>query len=70
MKLSCRPPPVYCSRFLHNRDSFAVVDHRGRRPRALTSVALEEQARGFFTQQHGDNVVYEFFRVRAEQANK
>src|SRR5215470_5316796 len=32
-----------------------------------TSVALAEKARGFFTQQHGDNVVYEFFRVREDK---
>ncbi|MBR0775249.1 DUF839 domain-containing protein [Bradyrhizobium diazoefficiens] len=32
-----------------------------------TSEALEEHARGFFTQQHGDNVVFEFFRVRDER---
>jgi len=28
-----------------------------------TDDALDEKVRGFFTQQHGDNVVYEFFRV-------
>ena len=32
-----------------------------------TDDALEEKARGFFTQQHGDNVVYEFFRVGHER---
>jgi hypothetical protein len=32
-----------------------------------TDDALEEKARGFFTQQHGDNVVYEFFRVGYEK---
>ena len=32
-----------------------------------TDDALEEKARGFFTQQHGDNVVYEFFRVGDER---
>jgi hypothetical protein len=29
-----------------------------------TRDALEEDARGFFTQQHGDNNVFEFFRIR------
>jgi hypothetical protein len=32
-----------------------------------TDDALEETARGFFTQQHGDNVVYEFVRSRKKQ---
>jgi hypothetical protein len=32
-----------------------------------TDDALEEKARGFFTQQHGDNVVYEFYRVGDER---
>src|SRR5215831_4838496 len=32
-----------------------------------TDDALEEKVRGFFTQQHGDNVVYEFFRVGDEK---
>ena len=32
-----------------------------------TDDALEGKARGFFTQQHGDNVVYEFFHVRDEK---
>src|SRR5215510_3314092 len=32
-----------------------------------TTDALEENARGFFTQQHGDNTVYEFVRSRKRE---
>ena len=32
-----------------------------------TDDALEDKARGFFTQQHGDNTVYEFVRSRKQE---
>jgi hypothetical protein len=52
-----------------NEPTGVVVSNGGTKPSDLlgTSAALAGQPRGFFTQQHGDNVVYEFFRIAGQK---
>jgi secreted PhoX family phosphatase len=56
-----------------NEPTGVPVSNGSSKPSELleTSAALAGQPRGFFAQQHGDNVVYEFFRITGQkQAGK